>query len=84
MGEIDRTGIIARLVEQGLRADVAGLYADAFLEYREASENIAERGAMVLHPRTANPIENPYLKIRDRAFAKLRKLSGVKAGWLWQ
>ena len=37
----------------------------------------------LLHPRTANPIENPYLKIRDRALAKLRSLRGIRAEWLW-
>jgi phage terminase small subunit len=84
MGEIDRAAVVAGLVERGTRPDVAGLYADAFMEYREVSRNIAEQGAMVLHPRTANPIENPYLKIRDRAFAKLRKMAAVKAGWLWE
>ena len=83
MAEIDRDGIIAGLVTRGVRRDTAGLYADAFLEYREASQNIATQGAMVLHPRTANPIENPYLKIRDRAFVKLRSMARVDAGWLW-
>ena len=83
MGEIDRDGIIAGLVERGTRRDVAAQYADVFLEYREASANIREHGAMVLHPRTANPIENPYLTIRDRALAQLRRMRGVKADWLW-
>lgn len=81
---IDRAGIIAALEGAGTRRDLAALYADAFLEYREASDNIRLHGAMVLHPRTANPIENPYLKIRDRAFLRLRKMGAVKAAWLWE
>lgn len=71
------------LVKRGTSRNLAGQYADAFLEYIEASNNILIQGAMVLHPRTANPIENPYLKIRDRALVKLRSMRGVKAEWLW-
>jgi len=80
---IDRAGIIAGLEAKGTRRDLASMYADAYLEYREASKNIHDQGAMVLHPRTSNPIENPYLKIRDRALAKLRTMRAVKADWLW-
>jgi phage terminase small subunit len=85
MGEVirDRAAIVAGLVERGALRDRACLYADAYLEYVEASDNIATQGAMVLHPRTANPIENPYLKIRDRALAKLRSWRGMPAEWLW-
>ena len=61
----------------------ATLYADAFLEYREATQNIEEHGIIVQHPRTANPIENPYLVIRDRAAKKLDAMRRVKADWLW-
>lgn len=79
----ERDAIIAGLVERGARRSLAALYADAYLEYTEASKNIAEQGAMVLHPRTANPIENPYLQIRDRALGKLRKMQALKADFLW-
>lgn len=78
-----RDEVIATLVAGGTRRDRAALYADAFLEYQEASANIAERGTMVLHPRTMNPIENPYLVIRDRALGKLRRLRVRAADALW-
>lgn len=80
---INRDGIVSGLEARGVGRDVAAQYADAYLEYREATKNINDQGAMVLHPRTQNPIENPYLKIRDRALVKLRKMRGVKADWLW-
>lgn len=85
MGEVEdrKALIVTGLVENGTRKDVAIQYADAYLEYVEASENITKYGAMVLHPRTANPIENPYLQIRDRALAKLQKMRDVDAAWLW-
>lgn len=57
-------------------------YADAFLEYAEASKNIGEHGAIVQHPRTSNPNQNPYLEIRDRALRKLQGMVNVKAEWL--
>jgi phage terminase small subunit len=80
---MDRAAIIAGLEAKGTRRDLAAQYADAFVEYREASENIQREGAMVLHPRTANPIENPYLVIRDRALKKLQTMRKVRAEWLW-
>ena len=75
--------IVAKLVAGGGSRDRATMYADAFLEYREATENIEKNGVIVQHPRTANPIENPYLVIRDRAIKKLTavRLPGVPALW---
>jgi phage terminase small subunit len=75
--------VIDGLQSRGTARDLAVQYADAYLEYVEASNNIREHGSIVLHPRTANPIENPYLKIRDRALAKLQKMRRVQADWLW-
>ena len=60
------------------------MYCDAFLEYREASANIASHGAIVQHPRTANPITNPYVAIRDAALRKLQNMRSIKgADLLW-
>ena len=39
-----RRPVVAALVEAGTRRDLAVQYADAFLEYREASKNISEHG----------------------------------------
>ncbi len=83
MGQMTKAEIVAALVERGESKARATLYADAFIEYREASTNIAEHGVIVSHPRTANPIENPYLAIRDRAAKKLDGMRKVKADFLW-
>ena len=69
--------IVAKLTAAGDRRDRAIMYADAFLEYQEATENIAKHGIIVQHPRTSNPIENPYLAIRDRALKKLTTFQGI-------
>jgi phage terminase small subunit len=58
------------------------MYVDALLDYREAQANIDQNGALVAHPRTGTPMDNPYLKIRDRAGATLRGIR-VKADELW-
>lgn len=58
------------------------IYVDAFVEYKEAQRNIAEHGAIVFHPKTGAPIENPYLSVRDKAAARLAKFD-LEADPLW-
>ena len=58
------------------------MYLHAFDEYKAAQANIAEHGAIVFHPKTGAPIENPYLSIRDKAGAKMLKLP-LRSGDLW-
>jgi phage terminase small subunit len=66
--------IIKLLVKQNRRRDQCILYADCYLEYQEATDNIEKNGLIVQHPRTTNPITNPYVAIRDRALLKIQKL----------
>ena len=83
MDKMNKEQIIATLLKKNKAKDLCVIYADAFLEYQEATENIAANGIIVQHPRTANPIENPYLAIRDRATKKLQSLRRVDASELW-
>jgi phage terminase small subunit len=83
MGEMTRQQIIKQLVKNGAPRDQATLYADWFLEYREACQNIEKNGIIVSHPRTANPIKNPYLEIRDNAAKKMAAMRRLKADFLW-
>ena len=74
-----------------LRADNPGcpqselaMYADAWMVYREASENVATNGAIVAHPRTAAPIENPYCKVvaaQIRVMQSLKKVRRTDRLW---
>jgi hypothetical protein len=50
-----------------------------------AQKNIDDNGAIVADPRTGSPIPNPYLQVRDKAFARLETLhkAGVRAPGLW-
>jgi phage terminase small subunit len=81
--DLSKDEVIAALRARGAAADRAAQYADVFMTYREAQRNIDQNGAVVAHPRTGAPLENPYLKIRDRALTQLRRLRGVAAAFLW-
>ena len=84
METLDRAAIIALLVAAGNRRDLATMYADQLAQYRIASANLAEHGAIVMHPRTNNPIENPFLKVRDSALRALQNMRTVRgAEGLW-
>ena len=64
--------------------DVVTMYADCFMDYKEAADNIAKNGNIVAHPRTGSPIENPYIKVKAAAMNQLRKMGRLKnVGSLW-
>lgn len=66
------------------RADDVAMYADSFLDYQEADDNIKRNGNIVAHPRTGAPIENPYGKVRAAAMNQLRKILRLEnVGALW-
>lgn len=73
MGQMSRGFLFRYLRAHGVAADLATLYAVAFLEYEAAQDNIGRLGAVVSNPRTGVPIDNPFLKVRD---ACERKLTG--------
>lgn len=65
----DRAEVIAYLRRENPSASLqaVALYADAYAEYRAAMANIREHGAVVFHPRSGAPVDNPFLKVRDNA-----------------
>lgn len=78
-----RDKVIKILLGNGVGEAKATVYTDAYLEYQIATANIAEYGMIVKHPRTGNPIENPYLAIRDRAEKKLSRMQYLNSRGLW-
>ena len=64
-----RDEILAELrrANPAARPDRLRIYADAAAQYLDAQDQLAKRGAVVRHPKTGEPIANPYLKIRDDA-----------------
>jgi phage terminase small subunit len=81
-----RDEIVEALLDRGstTRRDRACQYADVFLEYQEASANIAMNGVVVTHPRTGAPMMNPYMAVRDNALKKLQTMKTIEASFLWE
>lgn len=75
--------IAAALAQKGMRRDLSVIYAGYFCEFRKAIDNIEKEGIIVNHPRTGNPMENPYLAIRDRAAGRLESLGSEIVAFLW-
>lgn len=65
------------------RPQELAIYADAFDSYLEAMIDISQNGNIVAHPRTAEPINNPYLGVRDRSVRVMRTSKGVNSEKLW-
>ena len=85
MGQMTRPEIVAILQRDNPRARqaVVSLYADAFLTYQEATADLAQYGAIVQHPRTGQPMPNPYPSLQAAARTVLQKLAIYKTDALW-
>ena len=85
MGEMNREQLMTVLRGANPTAPVGDMqmYLDAYQDYCAAQANIAEHGAIVLHPRTGAPIENPYLKVRGGALATMKQFGRLKTDGLW-
>lgn len=81
-----RDQILATLARDNPRIPLAtaSMYADAFCQYCEATANIATHGAIVIHPRTGQPMDNPYLRIQASAKRSILKLHIPRTAPLWQ
>jgi phage terminase small subunit len=53
------------------------------MDYQQAAANIREHGAVVAHPKTGAPFDNPYLKVRGQMLATLQKMTLITTG-LWE
>ena len=67
-----------RAPEDAIRA-----YASALRDYVAAERNVSEHGAIVYHPRTGAPVENPFLAVRERCAATMArcKLRETREAW---
>jgi len=70
--------ILQRWNDDAAIADIA-MYADAYMDYQEAIENIRKNGNIVLHPRTGAPVDNPYAAVKKRAIDTMRKFRSIFA-----
>jgi len=78
---MEKIDVFAELVKDNPKRSLIELqiYADALTIYTEASTNVKTHGAIVMHPRTGAPIENPYLKIQTAKGAAIAKMPRVKS-----
>lgn len=53
--------------EMKLCKSISDIYFNAEASYKKAQENIEKIGEIVTHPKTGAPIENPYIKIREKS-----------------
>ena len=53
-------------------------YSHQLLTYFEASLSVLMLGAIVAHPRTAAPMENPHLKQRNQSMSAMQKLKKIR------
>jgi hypothetical protein len=53
-------------------------YSHQLLTYFEASLSVLVLGAIVAHPRTAAPMENPHLKQRNQSMVAMQKLKKIR------
>ena len=87
MGKMTREQVLALILQENpqARTDDVELYTSQFLTYCEAADNIARNGAIVAHPRTAAPMDNPYLRVRTEAMAAMQKIARLrKLNLLWK
>jgi hypothetical protein len=61
--------------------DELRVYRDALFLYNEASENLTKFGAVTAHPKTGQPMVNPYLEIRDRCGRTITSFHKANPGW---
>jgi hypothetical protein len=61
--------------------DELRVYRDALALYNEASENLSKFGAVTAHPKTGQPMVNPYLEIRDRCGRTMTQFHKANPGW---
>ena len=84
--EMDRNRVRQLIEEEnpGSKIDDVELYCHQFLTYIEAAQNVLTNGTIVAHPRTAAPMENPYVKVRAAALGAMKRIKRLrKLDKLW-
>jgi len=78
--EVTLDAIRGWLVAENPKAPVGDVeqYAHQMLSYFEASVSVLVLGAVVAHPRTAAPMENPHLKVRTASLSAMQKLRRIR------
>ncbi|MFN8525100.1 MAG: hypothetical protein U0821_18545 [Chloroflexota bacterium] len=78
MGQVDWVAELAKDNPGRKHLDLV-VFAGALRAYAEASTHVRKHGAVVAHPRTGEPMENPYLKVQTQQGLLMRKLRGIES-----
>jgi phage terminase small subunit len=86
MGKMSHAQIVASLTADNPKAKLGdlNLYAESFQQWQEATANIRENGAVCAHPRTGQPMPNPYLAVQTAALKNLQRFARLKTDSLWR
>lgn len=81
-----RREMLETILESSPRASAhnAEQYLGAFLAWHEANDNIIEHGAIVVNPKSGEPMANPYSAVRDRSWKTMDSCRGVNGDALWE
>lgn len=88
MATLTRAGIYAELSRLNPAAPELALqrFAAHLHEYQRAQLNIDENGTIVVHPKSRQPVQNPYIQTRTRAEAaivRILKDHALNTAGLW-
>ena len=77
---MDKIDVVFELLKDNPETRITDVHiiADALDTYEEASDNVRRNGAIVAHPRTGAPMENPYVKIANSKAVVLLKRRQVQ------
>ena len=83
---MNEQAIYAILKDANQRAPetVLRLFASEFVLFAKSAANIKKFGAIVQHPKTGAPMDNPYLAVRDKSQARLAKMAGLESAKVWE
>lgn len=79
MGEVIDIGAELRTDNPGVSEIMLEMLSDALWLYAKAANNVRENGAIVAHPRTGAPIENPYLRVMNTQARYIGSNQGINA-----
>ena len=69
MPELENAGLTAEVYHAGLEA-----YCVSYSLWKEAIENVFDKGTVVKAPKSGHPMQNPYLSIANKQFTNMHKI----------
>lgn len=87
MADLTTARVVALLREANRQAPSGDLrmYADAWILYQEAAGKVKAHGSVIQHPRTGQPMANPFCAVMAMQAKTMKSLPRVcKTDSLWE